>query len=104
MSLAWPLSFKQGSALGAALVSGPSSLIVDTSHAEEFVRKLFGDLNHDILGPPGDGKIIIIDDSDDDDEAQEEGTTSIDPTTVLASAADAPAGARVANSDDQGSE
>jgi hypothetical protein len=51
-------------------VSDPSSL-VDTSHDEEFARELFGDLNRDIIGPPGDGKIIIIDDSDADDEAQE---------------------------------
>jgi hypothetical protein len=64
-------------------VSGPSSLVVDTSRDEEFTRKLFGDLNCDILGPPGDGKIIIIDDSDDDDEVQEEGTTDIDPRQFL---------------------
>jgi hypothetical protein len=96
--------FEQGSASGTTPVSGPSSLVVDTSHDEEFTRKLFGNLNRDILGPPDDGKIIIIDDSDDDDEAQEEGTAGIKPTTILASAADAPAGARVANSDDQGSD
>jgi hypothetical protein len=96
--------FEQSSASAATPVSGPSSLVVDTSRDEEFTRKLFIDLNHDILGPPGDGKIIIIDDSDDDDEAQEDGTAHIDPTAVPASAADAPAGTSVANSDDQGSE
>jgi hypothetical protein len=95
---------EQGGASGATLASIPSSLVVHTSRDEEFARKLFGDLNHDILGPLGDGKIIIIDDSDDDDEAQEEGTTGIDPTTVPASAADAPAGTSVTNSDDQRSE
>jgi hypothetical protein len=94
--------FEQGGASGATPVSGPSSLVVDTSRDEGFTRKLFGDLNRDILGPPGDGKIIIINDSD--DEAQEEGTTDIDPTAGPASAADAPAGSSVANSDDQGSE
>jgi hypothetical protein len=81
-------------------VSGPSSLVVDTSRDKEFARKLFGDLNRDILGPPSDGKIIIIDDFDDDDEAQEEGTADIELMAVPASAADAPAGARVDNSDD----
>jgi hypothetical protein len=96
--------FEQGSASGATPVSGPSSLVVDTSHDEEFARKLFGDLIYDILRPPGDGKIIIIDDSDDDNEAQEEGTAGIDPIIVPASAVDAPAGARVTNSDDQGFE
>jgi hypothetical protein len=98
------LVFEQGGASGVTPVSGVSSLVVDTSHDEEFARKLFGELNHDILGPPGDGKIIIIDDSDDDDTAQEEGTTDIDPTIVPASAADAPAGISVTNSDAQGSE
>jgi hypothetical protein len=96
--------FEQGGASGATPVSIPSSLVVDTSRDEEFTRKLFGDLNRDILGPPDDGKIIIIDDSDDSDEAQEEGTAGIDPTVVPASAIDAPAGTSVTNSDDQGSE
>jgi hypothetical protein len=96
--------FEQGSASGMTLVSSPSSLVVDTSRDEEFARKLFGDLNRDILRPPGDGKIIIIDASDDDDEAQEEGTASIEPMTVPTSTADAPARARVDNSDDQGSD
>jgi hypothetical protein len=85
-------------------VSSVSSLVVDTSLDEEFTRKLFGELNHNILGPSGDGKIIIIDDSDDDDVAQEEGTTDIDTTAVPASAADAPAGTSVTNSDAQRSE
>jgi hypothetical protein len=83
-------------------VSGPSSLIVETSHDEEFTRKLFGDLNCNLHGPLGDSKIIIIDDSDDDDEAQEEGMAGAEPTAVPASAADAPAGTKVNNSDDQG--
>jgi hypothetical protein len=79
-------------------------LVVDTSHDEEFARKVFGDLNRDLLGPLGDGKIIIIDDSDDDDEAQEEGMAGAEPTAVPASAADAPTGTKVDNSDDQGSD
>jgi hypothetical protein len=96
--------YEQGSASGATPVSGPSSLVVDTSRDEKFTRKLFSDLNRDILRPPGDSKIIIIDDSNDDDDAQEEGTIGIDPMAVPASATDAPAWARIANSDDQGSE
>jgi hypothetical protein len=69
----YSLVFEQGGASGVTLVSIPSSLVVDTSCDEEFARKLFGVLNRDILGPPGDSKIIIIDDCDNDDEAQEEG-------------------------------
>jgi hypothetical protein len=95
--------FEQGSASGMTPVSDPSSLVVDTSRDKEFARKLFGDLNHDILRLPGDGKIIIIDNSNDDDEVQEEEIASIEPTAVSASAADAPARAKVDNSDDQGS-
>jgi hypothetical protein len=52
-----------------ALSSSEEDPVVDTSRDEEFARKLFGDLNRDILGPPGDGKIIIISDSDDEDTA-----------------------------------
>jgi hypothetical protein len=90
----------------------PSSFIVDTYCDAELARKLFGDLNRNILGPPGDGKIIILDDSDDDAEAQEEKIAGIESTTALASvdsalraptsANDAPAGAKINNSDDQG--
>jgi hypothetical protein len=72
--------FEQSSASGATPVSDHSSFVVDTSRDEKFTRKLFDDLNCDILGPPSDGKIIIIDDSD--DEVQE-GTVGIDPTTVF---------------------
>jgi hypothetical protein len=44
----------------------------DTSRDEELTRKLFGDLNRDILGPPDDGKIIVLSDSDDEDEMHED--------------------------------
>jgi hypothetical protein len=43
-------------------LSSPSDeeyLIVHVSRDEEFTRRLFGDLNRDILGPPDDDKIII---------------------------------------------
>jgi hypothetical protein len=88
----------------------PYSFIVDTSRDEELVRKHFDDLNRDIIGPPGDGKIIVLDDSDDDVEAQEEKTVDIESTTAPASADlalsaptsanDAPTGAKISNSDD----
>jgi hypothetical protein len=55
-----------------ALSSGEEDSIADTSRDEEFARKLFGDLNRDILGPPGDGKIIIISDFNDEDETHED--------------------------------
>jgi hypothetical protein len=93
--------FKQGNASRKIPMLDPSSSIVDTSRDEELVRKLFGDLNCDILRPPGDGKIIIL---DDDDEAQEEKTADIESTVAPASADDAPTEVRIGNSDDQGSD
>jgi hypothetical protein len=50
-------------------VEGP---ILDTSWDEEFARRLFGDLNHGVLEPPGDGKVIILSDSDKEEEVCEE--------------------------------
>jgi hypothetical protein len=41
-------------------------LILDTSRDEEYARRLFGDLNHNVLGPSGDGKVIILSDSDEE--------------------------------------
>jgi hypothetical protein len=96
------LVFEQGNASGKIPMLDPSSFIVDTSHDEELTRKLFGDLNRDILRPPGDGKIIILDDSDDDDKAQEEKTVDIESTTAPASVDNALAEVRIGNSDDHG--
>jgi hypothetical protein len=104
--------FEQGNASGKTPMIDPSTFIVDTSRDAELARKLFGNLNHDILGPSGDGKIIVLDDSDYDAEVQEEKTAGIKSTTPPAfavpalsaptSADDAPAGAKIGNSDDQG--
>jgi hypothetical protein len=94
--------FEQGNASEKIPMLDPSSFIVDTSHNEELARKLFGDLNRDILGPSSDDKIIVIDDSDDDGDAQEEKTADIESTIAPASADDAPVEARIGNSDDQG--
>jgi hypothetical protein len=90
------------------------NFIVDTSHDVEFARKLFGDLNHDILGPPGDGKIIILNDSDEEKEAPNEKTVDTKLTatsatvnqapTASTTADDVPEGAKKDNSDDQGAD
>jgi hypothetical protein len=90
--------------------SDEKNFIVHTSRDAELTKKLFGDLNRDILGPPGDGKIIILDDSDVENKAQEEKTAGIESTSASASADpassspasadDAPVGAKIDNSDD----
>jgi hypothetical protein len=95
------LVFEQGNAFENIPMLDPSSFIVDTSHDEEFDRNLFGDLNRDIIGSPGDGKIIVLNDSDNDDEAQEEKSTDIESMTAPTSADDAPTEATIGNSDDQ---
>jgi hypothetical protein len=55
-----------------SLFSDERDLIADVSWDEVFVRRLFGDLNRDVLGPPDDGKIIILSDSDKEEEVREE--------------------------------
>jgi hypothetical protein len=41
-------------------------------------QKVFSELNRDIIGPPGNGKVIILDDSEDEEEVHEEATTNTD--------------------------
>jgi hypothetical protein len=74
--------------------SGEEDFFADTSRDEELARKLFGDLNRDILGPPGDNKIIVLSDSNDEDEAHEDAavnTEAAPPSTI--NSADTPASA-----------
>jgi hypothetical protein len=96
------LVFEQGNTSVKVTMLDPSLFIADTSRDEEIARKLFGNLNRDILRLPGDGKIIILDDSDDDGEAQEGTTAKNKSTAAPASTDDAPVEARIDNSDDQG--
>jgi hypothetical protein len=94
--------------------SDEEDLIVNTSHDEELARRLFGDLNCAVIGPPGDGKIIILSDSDEEEEEEEvskektNGTedvatsTAINPaSTASADADDAPTGVKNDNSDER---
>jgi hypothetical protein len=92
--------------------SDEENFIVDTSRDTQLAKKNFGDLNRDILRPPGDGKIIVLDDYDEENEAQEEKTVNIESTTTSASVDsassapastdNAPAWVKIDNSDDQG--
>jgi hypothetical protein len=63
-------------------------LITDVSQDEKFTRKLFGDLNRDVLGLPGDGKIIILSDSNEEEEVREKNATDVE--AVSSSAARSP--------------
>jgi hypothetical protein len=66
-----------------SLCSDQENFIADTSY-DVFTKKLFGDLNYDILRPLGDGKVIVLDDSDEEKEAQEEKTISTKPAATSA--------------------
>jgi hypothetical protein len=88
------------------------NFIADNSRDAELAKKLFGDLNCDILGPLGNSKITVFDDSNEENEAQEEKTAGIESMTTSAStnpassaptnADDAPTGVKIDNSDNQG--
>jgi hypothetical protein len=98
-------SSRKAPMIDLSLSSDEENFIADTSHDTEFAKKLFGDLNHDILGPPGDGKVIILDDSDEEKEALDEKTigtklaatsAAVNPvSTTSAVADDAPVGAKM---------
>jgi hypothetical protein len=91
--------------------SSEEGLIADVSWDEEFARRLFGDLDRNVLGPPSDGKIIILSDFDEEEDkvheektiGTEHATTSVAVNSNSASTAsvDAPTGVKNDNSDDR---
>jgi hypothetical protein len=80
-----------------------------TSRDFEFTQRLFGELDHSLLGPFGDGKIIILNDLDEEkEEVHEEKSTDAEDVVAFAAVnpastafVDAPVGAKN-NSDDEG--
>jgi hypothetical protein len=69
--------------------SDEGDLIANISWDEAFVRRLYGDLNCDVVGPPNDGKIIILSDSDEEEGMREENATDVKaaPSSVVRSLA-----------------
>jgi hypothetical protein len=58
-------------------------LIPGTSR-DEFTRRLFGDLNRDVLGPSGDSKVIILSDSNEEkEEVREEDVVDAEATPLM---------------------
>jgi hypothetical protein len=87
------LVFEQGGPSEKVLVVDLSSssdelgLIPDALRDEEFARRLFVDLNCDVLGPPRDIKVIVLSDSDEEEEVREEDAADAEvaPSSVVKS-------------------
>jgi hypothetical protein len=69
--------------------SDEGDLIVDVSRDKEFARRIFCDLNRDVPGPLGDGKIIILSDSNEEEEVCEENAADVEaaPSSTIRSPA-----------------
>jgi hypothetical protein len=63
---------------------GEENDFLDTSGDEEIARKFFVDLNHDILGPLGDGNIIILNNSDEEEEVRDEDHADVEAASSSA--------------------
>jgi hypothetical protein len=83
--------FEQGGPSGKAPVVDLSSSsieedpIPDNSRDFEFAQRLYDELNHALLGPFRNGKIIILSDFDEEDEAREDTTADakVAPSTAV---------------------
>jgi hypothetical protein len=109
------LMFEQGGPSERALVvdmfsDEEDNVFLDTSQDEEFIRRLFNDLNCGLLRPPSDAKVIVLSDSNEEDEVHEEIAADVDvapssivrspaPTASTANADEDPKGMQDDNSD-----
>jgi hypothetical protein len=80
-----------------SLSSDEEEFFGDTLRDEDFARRLFGDLNRDLLRPPDDGKVMILSDSDEEEEVCEETAANADavPSTVMKSSTPAASTANI---------
>jgi hypothetical protein len=83
--------FEKAPVVDLSSSSDDEGLILDTSRDEEFARRLFGDLNRDVLGPPGDDNIIILNNSNEEEEVHEEDVVNAEATPSSAVRSLAPA-------------
>jgi hypothetical protein len=80
------------------LPSGEEDAFFDTSWDEEITRKLFGDLNHGLLGPSGNDNIIILSDFDEEEEVRKDDHADVE--AMPSSAENSPAPTASATEDD----
>jgi hypothetical protein len=76
---------KQVPVVDLSLSLDEEDFMADTSRDEDFTRWLFGELNRDVLRPPGDGKVIVLSDSDEEEEVHEETVTDVTPSANMKS-------------------
>jgi hypothetical protein len=98
-------SSRKASVVDLSSSSDERDLITDVSWDEEFARRLFGDLNRNVLGPLGDGKIIVLSDSNEEEEVHEKNTADAEAvassivrslaSTAYADADDIPTGVKM---------
>jgi hypothetical protein len=81
--------------------SDEEDLILDALRDEEFARRLFGDLNCAVLGPPDDSNVIILSNSDEEEEEVHE-EDAIDAEVAPSSSVKSPAPTASADDTDKG--
>jgi hypothetical protein len=75
----------------------------DIARGAEFAKRLFGELNRDLLGLPGDGKVNVISDSDEEEEARVETITDVEATpSTVAGKSSTPASSAADADEDSG--
>jgi hypothetical protein len=100
--------FEQGGLSGNILVielsssSDEEDFFAAIARDAEFARRLFGNLNRDLLRPPDDGKVIVLSDSDDEEEAHEETAADAEATPSSAVKSLTPASSTVDADEDPG--
>jgi hypothetical protein len=67
------------------LSSEEEGVDLDTSQDEDVACKLFDDLNHDLLGPLGDGNIIISDSEEEEVRKNDRTDTDVAPSSLRVS-------------------
>jgi hypothetical protein len=82
--------FEQGGPSGNIIVielsssSDEEDFFADIMRDAEFARRLFGNLNRDLLGPPDDGKVIVLSDFKEEEEVHEETAADAEATPSTA--------------------
>jgi hypothetical protein len=64
--------------------SHEEDFFANVSRDAEFAKRLFGELNHDLLGPPDNDKVIVLSNSNEEEEVHEETAADADGASSTA--------------------